>query len=139
MEVLQNDRFERGNERYKERKKVRERERERERERDTFTKLSSFHPSRPPGCLGLLVGQPVPIWGSLIGSHASWAEAQKNPEHLLYLSPLNTKLIVIPLSMSTMGLLGAIGFALALVSLTQVYHCISLHLNKVDLTNMCIT
>lgn len=66
------------------------------------------------------MGQPAPIWGILIGSHAHWTIAQKNPDHFLYLTPLYSKLIVIPRSMSKMGLLGAIGFSLALVSLTQV-------------------
>lgn len=46
--------------------------------------------------------------------------AQKNPEHLLYLTALYTKLIRILQSLWTMGLVGAIGFSLVLVSLTQV-------------------
>lgn len=71
-------------------------------------------------CLGLLVGQPVPIWKILIGSPTPWVESLKNKEHLLYLTPLYTKLIVILQSMSKMGLLGAISFSLVLVSLTQV-------------------
>lgn len=48
------------------------------------------------------------------------ASAQKNPEHLLYLIPLYTKLIGILQSLWKMGLVGAIGFSLVLVSLTQV-------------------
>lgn len=66
------------------------------------------------------MGQPGPIWGILIGSHAHWAKPQTNPEHLLYLAPLYTKLIVILDSKPKMGLLGAIGFSLAFVSLIQV-------------------
>lgn len=77
-------------------------------------------PSLPHERLGLSVGQPGPIWGPLIGSRALWARAQRNQERLLYSAPLYTKLIVIPSSTSKMGLLGAIGFSLALVSLTQV-------------------
>lgn len=77
-------------------------------------------PYRPHERPGLLVGPPGPIWGPLIGSRALWERAQRNHQHLLCSAPLYTKLIVIPSSMSKMGLLGAIGFSLALVSLTQV-------------------
>lgn len=91
-----------------------------------FTNISSVHPSHllcsqgSSDCLGL-VGQPVPIWEILIGSHTHWVESQKNPEHLLYLTLLYTKLIVILQSkISKMGLLGAISFSFVLVSLTQV-------------------
>lgn len=89
-------------------------------------------PSLPHERLGLLVGQPGPIWGLLIGSRALWARAQRNQECLLNSTPLYTKLIVIPSSMSKMGLLGAIGFSLALVSLTQVsivYICIYMYIS----------
>lgn len=96
-------------------------------------KLSSIYPSIPPSippscCVpraayaawGCWRDSLSSIWGILIGSQAYWVKAQKNPAHLLHLTPLYSKVILIPLSLSKMGLLGAICFSLALVSLTRL-------------------
>lgn len=98
-----------------------------------FTKLSSIHPSIhpfispsiPPSCV---LRAALTAWGCWWDSPSPFGEywlvpthtGLKRIQHLLYLTPLYTKLNVIPQSMSKMGLLGALSFSLALVSLTQV-------------------
>lgn len=83
--------------------------------------LPSILPSLPPHCL-----RPGPILGLVC-----WTKRQKNPGQFLSLGSLYTNLFGIFHSKPKMGLLGAVGFSLALASLIQVkvlifYSCVYL-------------